>query len=230
MAIAQTNQTWYDTYMKMKKKESQFEKYSPNAVVDKQDADDIDEMMHAFDAPELRSRLFGMQQELCVYHDMLDELEQLKAHNEELERQSAELLEEHSSHKKKLKDDARNTLRSLDNEVAQLKAELVQSKAKEYSHNFKIQTVISEKLALEETAKSLRERVRTCAGEEINRDPIGDEFQKHNIQTIGSEKQVSRRSSLLLSLYTEAMRDCRQKLEMEVTNAERRKPTAASSA
>uniref|UniRef100_A0A7S4QSK9 Uncharacterized protein n=1 Tax=Ditylum brightwellii TaxID=49249 RepID=A0A7S4QSK9_9STRA len=232
MAIAQTNQTWYDAYMKMKMKneESWFQKHSPKTIDDKQDEDDADEMLHAFDASELRSRLRGMQQELCVYHSMLDELEQLKAHNKELKREAAELVKERSLHKQTLKKDAYNTVESLDNEIVGLKMELAQSRAKEDSHKFKIQTLISEKLTLEETAKYLRERARMYAAKEINRDPIVDEFQKHNIQTVDCEKRVSRKSSILLLLYTEAMRDCRQKLEMEVINAECRQSAAAVTA
>mmetsp|Transcript_3215 Transcript_3215/g.3871 ORF Transcript_3215/g.3871 Transcript_3215/m.3871 type:complete len:240 (+) Transcript_3215:285-1004(+) len=232
IAKAQMNQSWYDTHMKMKRKRNEIgvDKQTPIATDDENDTDGITRLMGMFDVPDLQDRLFASQQELCAYHTMLDEMEELKAANKQLECEAAELLKERSSHKQTLKKDAYNAVERLENEIVGLKMELAQSRAKEDSHKFKIQTLISEKLTLEETAKYLRERARMYAAKEINRDPIVDEFQKHNIQTVDCEKRVSRKSSILLLLYTEAMRDCRQKLEMEVINAECRQSAAAVTA
>eukprot|EP00957_Ditylum_brightwellii_P094009 7158274-Ditylum_brightwellii.AAC.1 len=53
--------------------------------------------MSMFDVPDLQGRLFDMQQEMCAYHAMLDEIEELKAANEQLECEAAELFKETST-------------------------------------------------------------------------------------------------------------------------------------
>mmetsp|Transcript_2322 Transcript_2322/g.3251 ORF Transcript_2322/g.3251 Transcript_2322/m.3251 type:complete len:214 (-) Transcript_2322:37-678(-) len=153
MAKAQMNQSWYDAHMKMKRRSASGSIQSSNHS---QDAWDITEITETYDASDLRDRIFLVQQQLCVYHDLLDKIEKLKAHNEQLERQHRDLLKECSEHKKKLKKDARSTVRSLENEVVELKLELAQLSSREDVHNARMQDMLGEKETLEEEVKALR--------------------------------------------------------------------------
>eukprot|EP00957_Ditylum_brightwellii_P054896 4160930-Ditylum_brightwellii.AAC.1 len=105
-------------------------------------------MMHMVDVPGLRNRLFIVQQQISAYHNISEEIEKLKAHNKHLECQASYFLEGKSSHMMRV--------HSLENEIVGSKMKLAQSKEKVDSHNFNMQTVISEMKILEETAKALR--------------------------------------------------------------------------
>eukprot|EP00957_Ditylum_brightwellii_P099714 7596106-Ditylum_brightwellii.AAC.1 len=152
MAKAQMNQSWYDTHMKMMRKHNEIflDKQTPIATDDENDTDDITRLMGMLDVPDLRDRLFASQQELCAYHTMLDEMEEIEAANKQLESEAAERLEERSLHKQTLKKDARNAVESLQNEIVGLKMELAQSREKEDSHVARMQSVLNEMKSLEE--------------------------------------------------------------------------------
>jgi len=165
MAKAQMNQSWYDAHMKMKRRSASGSIQSSNHS---QDAWDITEITETYDASDLRDRIFLVQQQLCVYHDLLDKIEKLKAHNEQLERQHRDLLKECSEHKKKLKKDARSAVQSLENEVVELKLELAQSRGREDAHNARMRDMLGEKETLEEEVKALRKRQYVAATNEVD--------------------------------------------------------------
>mmetsp|Transcript_34206 Transcript_34206/g.51629 ORF Transcript_34206/g.51629 Transcript_34206/m.51629 type:complete len:191 (+) Transcript_34206:27-599(+) len=176
------NQSWYDAHMKMRRRDQalHLDKHSCNTIGNEQETDDLDAMMHTFTAADLQNRVFAMQQELYTYHNMLDEIEKLKAYNKQLECQSIDLLQERCSHKNRLKKDARDTLESLKKEIVVLKTELAQSKAEEDCHNSKMQSMLGEKRTLEETVKALQESVRVHVTKEFFCLPIMDTYQITN--------------------------------------------------
>eukprot|EP00957_Ditylum_brightwellii_P062045 4708450-Ditylum_brightwellii.AAC.1 len=83
MARAQMNQSWYDAHMTMMRthKDIDIEKHNTLNIDDTKATNSIDKLMEMFDAPDLRKRMFAMQQELYDYHKLLDEIEELKADN-----------------------------------------------------------------------------------------------------------------------------------------------------
>eukprot|EP00957_Ditylum_brightwellii_P207113 15351543-Ditylum_brightwellii.AAC.1 len=170
MVKAQMNQSWYDVHMKMKRKHKDlgFNKHAPITIDDENNIDSIRRLMSMFDVPELRVRLFGMQQELCVYHTFLDGIEKLKAVNEQLECEAAALLQKKSVHKKRLKKYAYNTVNSLENETVALKMELAQSREKEDFHVTRMRSVLNKKNTLQEEIKALRERTALYTTNEIS--------------------------------------------------------------
>mmetsp|Transcript_27319 Transcript_27319/g.39564 ORF Transcript_27319/g.39564 Transcript_27319/m.39564 type:complete len:226 (+) Transcript_27319:251-928(+) len=159
IAKAQMNQSWYDTHMKMKRKRNEIfiDKQTPIATDDENDTDDDTWLMGMSDAPDLRDRLFATQQELCAYHTLLDEMEELKAANKQLECEAAELLKEPSSHKQTLNKDGHNALESLENEIVGLKIELAQSREKVDSHVARMRPARIKMKYLGEEVKALRE-------------------------------------------------------------------------
>eukprot|EP00565_Helicotheca_tamesis_P006809 CAMPEP_0185726362 /NCGR_PEP_ID=MMETSP1171-20130828/2367_1 /TAXON_ID=374046 /ORGANISM="Helicotheca tamensis, Strain CCMP826" /LENGTH=218 /DNA_ID=CAMNT_0028394699 /DNA_START=314 /DNA_END=966 /DNA_ORIENTATION=+ len=163
---AQTNQSSHDIHMKMKRRRSASGPIQSNG--DSQDTWDITEILESFDASDLRDGLSLVQQQLYAYHDLLDEMEKLKAYNEQLEREHGVLLKERSAHKKKLKKDARSAVQSLENEVVELKLELAQSRGREDAHNARMRDMLGEKESLEEEVKTLRGRQYTTATDELN--------------------------------------------------------------
>eukprot|EP00957_Ditylum_brightwellii_P119662 9129680-Ditylum_brightwellii.AAC.1 len=65
MTKAQMNQSWYDVHMKMKRKHIDLgpDKHAPIDIDDENDIHSISQLMDMFDAPDLRKRIFAMQQE-----------------------------------------------------------------------------------------------------------------------------------------------------------------------
>eukprot|EP00957_Ditylum_brightwellii_P143595 10939932-Ditylum_brightwellii.AAC.1 len=159
MARAQMNPSWYDAHMKMKRKckELDLEKHNPTTNDDEEDIDIIIQLMGMSDAPNLWNRLFAMQQELYAYHSFLDEIERLKEHNSQLEREATYLFQECSLHKKKLKENALSTVQSLKDVIIGLKMELAQSKQKEHLHEAEIESVCNDNKTLERETRVLRE-------------------------------------------------------------------------
>uniref|UniRef100_A0A7S4QSS9 Uncharacterized protein n=1 Tax=Ditylum brightwellii TaxID=49249 RepID=A0A7S4QSS9_9STRA len=213
MAKAQMNQSWYDTHMKMKRNRNEIgiDKQTPIATDDENDTDDITRLMGMFDVPDLRDRLFASQQELCAYHTMLDEMEELKAANKQLECEAAELLKERSSHKQTLKKDAHNAVQSLENEIVGLKMELAQSREKEDFHVARMRSALNEMKSLEGEVKALRERA--------------------DIQQITNKRiEVPEKSSFLSSFNRGAMRGICERLDYERIHAQRSHSFTAVSA
>jgi uncharacterized coiled-coil DUF342 family protein len=205
MAKAQMNQSWYDTHMKMKRKhkDSGLNKHVPITTIDNENGiDSITRLMSMFDVPDLRDRLFDMQQEMCAYHAMLDEMEELKAANEQLECEAAELFKESSLDRKRLKKYAYNTMERLQNEIAGLKIELAQSREKEDSHVARMRSALNEMESLGEEVKALRERA--------------------DIQQITNKRiEVPEKSSFLSSFNRGAMRGICERLDHERIHAQR---------
>eukprot|EP00957_Ditylum_brightwellii_P209099 15360305-Ditylum_brightwellii.AAC.1 len=162
MARAQMNQSWYDTYMTMKRthKYADIRKHNTLNIDDTKATHSIDKLMEMFDAQDLRKRIFAMQQELYDYHNFLDEIEELKAHNKQLECKTIDLLKERSLQNRSLKKSAYKAVRGLQNKINGLKMELAQSREKEDSHKAKMQTVLNKKKTLEEETRALREKAR----------------------------------------------------------------------
>mmetsp|Transcript_34827 Transcript_34827/g.51046 ORF Transcript_34827/g.51046 Transcript_34827/m.51046 type:complete len:221 (-) Transcript_34827:88-750(-) len=213
MAKAQMNQSWYDTHMKMKRKRNEIgvDKQTPIATDDENDTDGITRLMGMFDVPDLRDRLFASQQELCAYHTMLDEMEELKAANKQLECEAAELLKERSSHKQTLKKDAHNAVQSLENEIVGLKIELAQSREKVDSHVARMRPARIKMKYLGEEVKALRERA--------------------DIQQITNKRiEVPEKSSFLSSFNRGAMRGICERLDYERIHAQRSHSFTAVSA
>jgi len=229
MAKAQMNQSWYDTHMKMMRKHNEIflDKQTPIATDDENDTDDITRLMGMLDVPDLRDRLFASQQELCAYHTMLDEMEEIEAANKQLESEAAERLEERSLHKQTLKKDAYNAVESLENEIVGLKMELAQSREKEDSHVARMQSVLNEMKSLEEEVKALRETadIQPITNKRI-RASTGGLFQI----CCENDAQAAEKSSFLSSFNRGAVHAIRQRLDDERIHAKRSHSFTAMSA
>uniref|UniRef100_A0A7S4QSI6 Uncharacterized protein n=1 Tax=Ditylum brightwellii TaxID=49249 RepID=A0A7S4QSI6_9STRA len=251
MTQAQMNQSWYDTHMKMKRKHNEIGlgKHTPTHTNDKNDTDNITELMDMFEVSDIQARLFVMQQELCAYHTMLDEMEQLRADNKQLEREAADLLKGCSLHKRSLKKDAYNTVQSLENVIVGLKMDLVQSREKEDSHVARMQSVLNEKKTLEEEVKDLGERAdlhttneicclptqqmtnkRKCASAGGLFKIINRIRRENDTQTAERSKDIPEKSSFLSSFNGGAMSGVCERLDNERIHAQRSHSFTAVSA
>jgi len=248
MARAQMNQSWYDAYMTMKRthKYADIGKRNTLNIDDTKATHSIDKLMEMFDAPDLRKRMFAMQQELYDYHKLLDEIEELKADNKQLECKTTDLLKERALQRRSLKNNAYIAVQGLENEIVELKMELAQSREKEDSHKAKMQTVLNEKKTLEEEARTLQQRACMHSTNEIcclpARQNINDRIEtskgglfqmmhemclEHNTQPATCGKDITEKSSFLSSFQRGAVHVIRKKHESNQTSGKHRSCPAA---
>uniref|UniRef100_A0A7S4VNU6 Uncharacterized protein n=1 Tax=Ditylum brightwellii TaxID=49249 RepID=A0A7S4VNU6_9STRA len=153
---AMAEDSWYNTYVEMANKRERnilLQVDTKSSATEEQEAL---EMIRTYTAADLRANLLISQQELYMYHKLLEDIIEIRQQNKRLECLVSQLQQKQHQQLLRLEEKGMEKIYSMKCQMSQLKLEITESKDHEDRHNVDIRKVQEEKNMLEKQVEALR--------------------------------------------------------------------------